>query len=269
MVLVLQKLVHTENSEMPLQDGTRGDGGDGDDRWTRKDNGSRRSLLQKFTDMFRARGSYEVTGPPSLVPPTVLEGGQKTHLEPSSSVDSNLSAINRFRTLQRYHASHDDARADFMEGHSALSKRNLAVAVEQVSVFITNDNTVISFFELSAQDIQDPILQRLTSSDTVLRRSCDASLVAQAILDAIVDLAIPLTVCYGDVIADLELDVLTRPSVNHTKSLYITITEVNKVLSFINPVMNLINTLRDHKADMAGPEDMRDPKRGVVISPYV
>ncbi|CAK7226676.1 hypothetical protein SCUCBS95973_006279 [Sporothrix curviconia] len=178
-----------------------------------------------------------------------------------------LSHINAFRTLQRYHSSPNDARTDFMESHSALSSRHLAVAAEQVSLFITNDNTVISFFELSAQDVEQPILTRLGLPDTSLRRSCDASMVAQAIIDAIIDLAIPVTVCYGDVIADLELDVLTSPSVNHTKSLYITITEMNKVLSFINPVMNLINTLRDHKTDSEAVDDLQNPEKGVIISP--
>ena len=95
-------------------------------------------------------------------------------------------------------------------------------------------------------------------------------MVGQAIIDAIIDLAIPVTACYGDVIGDLELDVLNRPNIGHTKSLYILTSEINKILSFINPITSLINALRDHKTDVAGDAVMAhllDPKRGVIVSP--
>lgn len=45
-------------------------------------------------------------------------------------------------------------------------------------------------------------------------------MVGQAIIDAIIDLAMPVTTCYTEVIGDLELDVLTKPNIKHTKSLY-------------------------------------------------
>jgi hypothetical protein len=57
-----------------------------------------------------------------------------------------------------------------MEKHSALASRNLAVACEQVSMFITNDNVIISFFELSGRDVEAPIVRRLQTSDTVIRQ---------------------------------------------------------------------------------------------------
>ncbi|KAK3380441.1 hypothetical protein B0T24DRAFT_195128 [Lasiosphaeria ovina] len=176
----------------------------------------------------------------------------------------------RLRTLQRYQASPNDPRTKFMEKHSSLSSKDLAVACEQVSMFITNDNTIISFFEMSAQDVEGPIVKRLRTSDTILRQSCDASMVGQAIIDAIIDLAIPVTACYSDVIGDLELDVLTRPNVGHTKKLYIVITEINKMLSFINPIVTLINTLRDHKTEMPqeiAASKLQDPAHGVILTP--
>ena len=66
-----------------------------------------------------------------------------------------------------------------MEEHSALSSKNLGVGVEQVSLFLTSDNTVISFFDSSAEDVETPLLRRLSSSDTILRRCSDASMVTQ------------------------------------------------------------------------------------------
>jgi Mg2+ and Co2+ transporter CorA len=96
-------------------------------------------------------------------------------------------------------------------------------------------------------------------------------MVGQAIIDAIIDLAIPVTSCYGDVIGDLELDVLTRPTLEHTKSLYIVITEINKMLSFINPIISLINALRDHKSDArrdsTSPHRLETFGQGVLITP--
>lgn len=95
-------------------------------------------------------------------------------------------------------------------------------------------------------------------------------MVGQAIMDAIIDLALPVATCYSDVIGDVELDVLNRPNIGHTKSLYILISEINKILSFINPVTSLINALRDHKTDVAGDAVMThllDPNHGVLITP--
>lgn len=92
-------------------------------------------------------------------------------------------------------------------------------------------------------------------------------MIAQSIIDAIIDLAIPVASCYSDVVADLELDVLTRPDITHTKGLYIIITEINKMVSFINPITNLINALRDHKTDMTQDvaiKELQNPQKGVI-----
>src|SRR5947207_5703519 len=103
-----------------------------------------------------------------------------------------------------------------MERHSAIAHKRLGVSIEQVSIFFTADNTVISFFENSAEDVETPILKRLATADTILRRSCDASMITQAIIDAIIDLAFPVVSAYQDAIAELELDVLTEPDIRHT-----------------------------------------------------
>ena len=80
---------------------------------------------------------------------------------------------------------------------------------------------MVSFFESSADDIETPILHRLSTPDTILRRSCDASMVVQAIIDAIIDLAIPVASAFQDVIGELELDVLTQPDIKtRKKSVY-------------------------------------------------
>ena len=154
-----------------------------------------------------------------------------------------------FRTLQRYRGGQNLERAVYMERNSALFKKNLGVSVEQVSIFLTEDNTVISFFERSADDVETPILTRLNSQETILRRSCDASMVVQALIDAIIDLAIPVAAAYEEIIGEYELDVLTNHSLEYSKGLYILMSELALLRNNVQPVVGLINALRDHRSD--------------------
>ncbi|KAK9775044.1 putative Magnesium transport protein CorA [Seiridium cardinale] len=204
-----------------------------------------------------------------------LEGGSSIPplndiLEHQATGLSDVFNPSTLTTLQRYRASSNEARNDFMERHSALASRGLAVAAEQVAMFITSDNTVIAFFEQSADDVEKPILSRLASPDTILRQSCDASMVGQAIIDAIIDMAIPVASCYADAIADLELDVLLRPSIKQTRSLYIIQSEINKMAGFINPIASIISAMRDHKTTLSqtdATKELQNPHGGVIITP--
>lgn len=159
--------------------------------------------------------------------------------------------INRIKTIQKYYGGPNKERTLYMERHSSLAPKGLAVSVEQVSMFLTADGTVISFFEHSADDVEPPILSRL-NSNTLLRSVCDPSMIMQAIIDAIVDLAFPVVGAYQDVIAELELDVLTDPSVSQSQELYILTSELSLLKSTISPIVGLISSLRDHKKSFSG-----------------
>ncbi|KAK4200513.1 putative transporter [Triangularia verruculosa] len=218
-----------------------------------------RKLLRRLKRAFRtsSRLSSDAT----------LEGGKEWSQDGSEPYPKPPDGPTR--TLRRYHASPDDPIARFMDKNSALISRNYTVACEQVSIFITNDNTVISFFEESAEVIEAPILQRLQTSDTIIRHSCDASMVGHAILDGIVDLAIPVVSCYRDTINDIEPEVLTQPNISHTKQLYILISEINALIDFIKPITTLIQALRDHKTDMTLDKAMAkilDPDHDPIIT---
>ncbi|KAG5985706.1 hypothetical protein E4U43_005936 [Claviceps pusilla] len=183
---------------------------------------------------------------------------------------SRLEQTSMLRSLQRYHASGNQARTDFMERNSSLAQYDMAVSAEQVCIFLTNDNTVISFFEISAADVERPIVTRLSTPGTILRESCDASLLVQAIIDAIIDLALPLTAVYTDLLGDLELDVLTAPSMKQCRKLYICISEINKMLRFLNPIDNLVNVLRDHRTTLSpdlAAQELENPASGVIVTP--
>jgi hypothetical protein len=87
-------------------------------------------------------------------------------------------------------------------------------------------------------------------------------MIVQAMIDAIIDLAIPVTSEYQNVIGDLELDVLTEPSIKHTTALYVVTSEIASMRGFISPIVNLINALKDHKSAgviAGGRSDMQKP----------
>ncbi|KAK9854542.1 Mg2+ transporter protein [Penicillium brevicompactum] len=166
------------------------------------------------------------------------------------------------RSLQRYRGGPNEDRIEFMERHAALAGKGLCVTLEQVSIFLHADNTVTSFFETSADDIEAPIVRRLMSPETILRQSCDASMLLQAILDAVIDLAIPVTMAYQDAIGDLELEVLTDPDIDQSKSLYILTSEIAVLRNAIQPIVAVMNALRDHRSEPVG-----TPGFGVLRNP--
>lgn len=152
------------------------------------------------------------------------------------------------RTLQRFRGGPNEERIEFMERHAVLASHGLGVTLEQVSIFLNADNTVLSFFDESASDVEAPIVKRLSSPETILRQSCDASMLVQAIMDAIIDLAIPVTLAYQDAIGDLEVAVLTDPNIDQSKSLYVLTSEIAVLRSAMQPMVAVINALRDHRS---------------------
>ena len=153
------------------------------------------------------------------------------------------------RSLQRYRGGYNLDRTVYLEQHSALTPKHLSVSVEQVSVFLLADNSVISFFEDSARDVENMIYKRLDTEDTIIRRSEDASMIVHAIIDAIVDLAFPVVAAYEDAMGELELDVLEDPILQHSQLLYLLTSELSILRNTIQPIISVINALRDHKSD--------------------
>ena len=94
-----------------------------------------------------------------------------------------------------------------------------------------------------------PLLTRLSSPETILRRSGDGSILVQSIIDAIIDLVIPVAAAYDDAIGELEFDVLTGPSMEQPKKLYVLTSEIQLLKNTIQPIASLVNALRDHTAD--------------------
>ncbi|MCJ1283986.1 hypothetical protein MMC26_003317 [Xylographa opegraphella] len=254
IVLPLQKLVHTH---LPTNECS-----DSEDETPPGHEGKRekRGMIYNVRKML-GYGKHNKSREPSYG-----ETNRKASCDPIKRNDTGASGLSelsgRIRTLQQYHGGPNKERTEFMEKYSALANKSLAVAVEQVSIFLSSDNTVVSFFEQSADDIETPIIGRLSSPETVLRRSSDASMIVQAIIDAIIDLAIPVATAYQDAVDELELNVLTEPSIGNTRPLYILTSEVSQFRSNIFPIINLVNALRDHKSEPVAPKHDMDGKMG-------
>ena len=245
LVLPLQKLIHLHSEE---------DCGSECSEWNDFQKPLKTKKKSKKKSMFSSWRRRQIAKD-RKEPPKPADTSAEMHDPTNGFVHAHVSPnskapIAKTRTLQRYHGGPNEERIEFMENHSALVSKSLGVGVEQVSIFLLSDNTVISFFESSAEDIETPIINRLNTRETILRRASDASMITQAIIDTIVDLAIPVCDAYQDAIGELELNVLTEADIGHTTSLYVLTSEIVQLKSNISPIVNLVNALRDHKAEL-------------------
>ena len=63
------------------------------------------------------------------------------------------------------------------------------------------------------------------------------------------DLALPIVNAYQDAIGELEINVLTGADVKHAIALYVLTSEITQFRSNISPIVNLVNSLKDHKSE--------------------
>ncbi|KAJ5782731.1 Mg2+ transporter protein CorA-like/Zinc transport protein ZntB [Penicillium paradoxum] len=275
VVLTLQKLMKIQEVDSDSED----EDGASVSRWKSRDRKSsvssdkssvslklptkRNVVMAALKDIFRFRSSArperKAKATLSSVRPGLGRGGSKhtSHFGDVGTITETTA-----RSLQRYRGGPNEDRIEFMERHAALAAKGLCVTLEQVAIFLHADNTVTSFFETSADDVEAPIVRRLNSPETILRQSCDASMLLQAILDAVIDLAIPVTMAYQDAIGDLELEVLTDPDIEQSKSLYILTSEIAILRNSMQPIVAVINALRDHRSEPVG-----TPGLGVLRNP--
>jgi Mg2+ and Co2+ transporter CorA len=196
-------------------------------------------IKKSFLDRWRSRRQAGHELPPPAGNPNMW---RDAHHQPSSLIPGI-----HYRTIQRYRGDINVDRDLYMERNSPLTKKNLAVSVEKVSIFLTQDNTVIAFFEQSADDIEPLIRKRLDSTDTILRKSADASMMFQAIIDAMTDLFFAVSAAYEDIMSELELDILQDPSIEHSRLLYILQSELTLLRNNLSPMAGVISALRDHR----------------------
>lgn len=138
--------------------------------------------------------------------------------------------------------------------HSSGSMRlmrpptEFAMSWEQVSAFLTADDTVITFFEHSGRDVLAPVLDRLQSSETVLRSSNDPSMLIHAVIDVVVDMSLPIGKRVAEIFDHLERQVLRNPSIPQSKQLHILRSGLTLLLNNTNTIGGLVKSLCDHRA---------------------
>lgn len=140
-------------------------------------------------------------------------------------------------------------RSSYIENKRPLSAYKRAIGVEQVSLFLTSQNTVISFFEQCGTDIERPLIARLARPSTILRESCDASLLLQAIIDASVDLIQPIISVYKRRMDELEIQSMMNPSISLTQDLHLMAGELSMLRNTMVPITSLVLALRDHASE--------------------
>lgn len=265
MVLPLQKLVNTDDH---LEEDDDPD--EEIDEEAKKDQVDVEIIAEKKRRQRQLKRMKHRAGPVRALVKDLFKRHKKHHqkkhtggLTPTSSFNNRRDDIpwtrKGFRSLQRYHSGMNLDRIDYMERHATLNSRGLKVSMEQVSIFLCAGDCVISFWEYSADDIEIPILKRLQTNGTILRESEDSTLLVQAILDALVDMAIPVTTAYQDAIGDLELDVLTDPDIVQSKALYILTSEIAVLRNAIAPLAGLISSLKYHNSQASAITKVTSP----------
>lgn len=112
---------------------------------------------------------------------------------------------------------------------------------EQISMFLGR-HTILTFQE-SPGDIWDPIRERLKNPSSRLRQN-DASFLAYALIDAIVDYCFPVLEHYGDRLEELEEQVLENPDRETIKSVYQLKRELLLLRRVVWPMRELVHGLQ-------------------------
>lgn len=129
----------------------------------------------------------------------------------------------------------------------SLASDKFGLSWEQVSAFLTADGTVITIFEHSGNDVLQPILARLQSSQTVVRSSNDPSMLLQAVIDTTVDLSLPISKAVAEIFDDLERAVLYNPRIPQSKQLHVLRSGLTLLLNNTIAIGGLVKTLCDHR----------------------
>ncbi|KAF9927462.1 hypothetical protein BGZ67_007509 [Mortierella alpina] len=124
------------------------------------------------------------------------------------------------------------------------SYEKLQVQMEQVAIFLLQDGTVITLFQVSGQSVADPIIERLAHDYSLTRKHSDASFLLQSIIDGIVDHAIPITDAFRHEINDLETHVLAMPRMAFTRDLHRMTAQLSMLKRTLVPTQMLVHSLR-------------------------
>lgn len=159
-----------------------------------------------------------------------------------------LAAEDVLRTPQR-------PKVETYEGHLFIVARMLMwqdarLHHEQLSIFLFKD-TVLTFQE-TAGDCWDPIRARLQKPNSRLR-TLDASYLVYALLDAVVDHCFPILENYGDLLEQLEAEVLADPAPRVQGRLHAVKRELAMLRRVVWPLRELVRELHHEDTEEISP----------------
>lgn len=123
------------------------------------------------------------------------------------------------------------------------------VRIAPLSIFMFPDGTIITFYPATDLSFTAPIMARIRHRDSQLRRSGDASLLLQSLLDLTVDRILEVTEEYHRRILQLERIVLIKPKVSTVRSLHILSGDLILHKRTMDPIKTLVYGLRRYDAD--------------------
>ncbi|KAG0321568.1 hypothetical protein BGZ99_003821 [Dissophora globulifera] len=119
-----------------------------------------------------------------------------------------------------------------------------SVQMEQVTIFLLQDGTLITLFQVSGKSVVAPIVERMTHDYSIVRKHNDASFLLQSVIDGIVDHAIPITDAFRQEINELEMHVLALPRMKFTKELHQMTSQLSMLKRTLAPTQALVHALR-------------------------
>lgn len=191
-------------------------------------------------------------------------GSDSVKLPPNSKYNNlqddfinSIESATSFRSLTDqpyFHSLNGRSRRKLnrVQSHRPLTSKSLMVGIEQLSMYLTKDNTILTFFEHYTPEVENAILSRLSTDYTILRESCDPSILFHSVLDATSDLLYPVLEAYQRVINEKELEILTSyvPDVKHTQGLHLMLNELAYLKSMILPISSLVSQLQGLSDDI-------------------
>jgi len=127
------------------------------------------------------------------------------------------------------------------------SHREFGLSSEHVSAFLTADDTVITIFESSGEEVLKLVMHHLDSARTILRTSNDPSMLLHAVIDAVVDLAVPIERTIAEAFTELESTVLQSPDIGQSKELYRLRSALIVLMDDIAAIGTVVKSLCDHR----------------------
>ncbi|KAI8600526.1 hypothetical protein EDD21DRAFT_376938 [Dissophora ornata] len=122
--------------------------------------------------------------------------------------------------------------------------KGLKVQMEQVTMFLLQDGTLLTIFQVSGRSVVAPIAERLTHDFSIVRKHNDASFLLQSVIDGIVDHSIPITDAFRQEINELETHVLALPRMKFTKQLHQMTAQLSMLKRTLAPTQVLVHALR-------------------------